>query len=69
MAELSAEADERAILEARHGRVWSTKELGTDFEVIGFMAPLVVVKNRTTGEKGSLEFQASPRYYFNWVKD
>ena len=71
IAKLSAEAtDNRAELEARHGQVWSTDELrASHFEVIGFMAPFVVVRDRTTGKKGSLEFQQSPRYYFNFVED
>lgn len=70
MAELASEAtDNRAELEARHGKVWSTEELREDFEALGFMAPLVVVRERATGKKGSLEFQASPRYYFGLLYD
>jgi hypothetical protein len=34
--------------------------------VIGFMAPLVVVRRRSDGKKGSLEFQHSPRHYFGF---
>jgi hypothetical protein len=30
------------------------------------MAPLVVVKRKADGKKGSLEFQGSPRFYFNF---
>jgi hypothetical protein len=37
--------------------------------VIGFAAPLIVVKERKTGKLGSLEFQHSPRFYFNWQED
>jgi hypothetical protein len=33
------------------------------------MAPLVVVRERATGKKGSLEFTHNPRAYFNWVED
>ena len=40
---------DRAILEARHGQVWSTEELARDFEVVGFAAPLVVVKRKADG--------------------
>jgi len=56
----------REALEAEHGQVWDTDQLTEDFIVVGFMAPIVVVKLRSTGEKGSLEFQHSPRFYFNW---
>lgn len=48
---------------------WSTDELISDFEVIGFAAPFVVVKRRSDGVKGSLEFTHSPRVYFGWRPD
>jgi hypothetical protein len=64
-------ASEKARLEDIHGKgnVWSTDELSTRFEVIGFMAPYCVVKDRQTGKKGSVQFQHSPRFYFNYVED
>jgi hypothetical protein len=43
--------------------------LTKDFEVIGFLAPLVVVRRRSDGLKGSLEFQHSPRPYWGFVED
>jgi hypothetical protein len=48
---------------------WDTDELRRDFEVLGFMAPFVVVRRKSDGAKGSLEFTHSPRFYFNFVKD
>jgi hypothetical protein len=69
LAELNAEAAARAELEQRHGQVWSTDELRADFQVIGFLAPLVTVKRKRDGRKGSLEFQGYPRFYFNWQAD
>ena len=57
----------REALESRYGQVWSTDELTEDFEVIGFMAPMVVVRRRLDGAKGSLEFQHSPRFYFGFM--
>ena len=67
-AELNAEADNREELEQRYGQVWDSHQLRADFEVIAFAAPLVEVRQRTTGKLGSLEFQHSPRFYFNWVE-
>ena len=67
-AEITAEAGSRKSLEARYGQVWSTCELTEDFEVIGFAAPLVVVRRKADGQKGSLEFQPNPRLYFNFVE-
>lgn len=66
---LNVAADERAPLTERYGRVWDTKQLGTEYEVIGFLAPYVVVVRRTDGRKGSLQFQHQPRYYFNWQEE
>ena len=51
------------------GQVWDTDELRSEFEVIGFAAPLVVVRRKSDGLKGSLEFQNRPRMYFNWQPD
>jgi len=68
-AELNAQADIRAELEKRYGKVWSTEELRADYEVIGFGAPYVVVRRKATGQTGSMEFQHSPRLYFNWQED
>jgi hypothetical protein len=69
-AELNSEAGPRAELEALYGQVWSTDELrASQYEVIGFMAPYVVVRDKVTGQKGSLEFQHMPRFYFNYQAD
>ena len=66
--ENSDEDVERSRLEAKYGQAWDTTELQQDFEVIGFMAPLVAVMRKEDKVKGSLEFQASPRFYFNFQK-
>lgn len=68
-AKLNAEAAERAALEAKHGKVWSTDEVREQFEVLAFAAPLVVVMRKSDGAMGSLFFQHSPRYYFGWQED
>jgi len=60
---------ERKRLEAQYGRVWDTAQLSEDFEVLGFMAPFVVVRSKSDGRKGSLEFQHHPRFYFSFVLD
>ena len=66
VAEINAEPGSRAALEAQYGQVWDTDQLRDDFEVIGFMAPLIAVRRKSDGCKGSLEFQHSPRIYFNY---
>jgi hypothetical protein len=67
--EAQSELDFVRKLEAQYGKVWDSQGLRQDFEVLGFMAPLVVVRERATGKKGSLEFTHNPRAYFNWVED
>lgn len=48
VAEINAAPGSREALQAEHGQVWDTQELGRDYEVIGFAAPLVVVRHRAT---------------------
>jgi hypothetical protein len=48
------------------GPRWTTEEMARDFEVLGFAAPFVVVRRRSDGARGSLEFTHLPRVYFNW---
>ena len=67
--QINGQPGSREALEAEHGKVWSTDELAADFEVQGFMAPVVVVRRKKDGRKGSLLFQHSPRYYFGFVPD
>lgn len=56
-------------LAATEGPTWDTAALTNDFEVLGFMAPFVVVRRRSDGKRGSLEFTHNPRVYFNWTED
>jgi hypothetical protein len=58
-----------ADLVADTGRKWTTAELQAEFEVIGFAAPFVVVRRRSDGQRGSLEFTHQPRVYFGFVPD
>jgi len=60
------EEAERKRLESQYGQVWDTSQMTAEFEAIGFMAPLVVVRRRSDGKKGSLQFQHRPRFYFNF---
>lgn len=69
MAELNAAPPGREELQRRRGQVWDTAELGRDFEVMGFMAPLVVVRRKADGVRGSLTFQHHPRFYFDFQED
>jgi hypothetical protein len=68
LAEINADPGSRQAHEGQYGQVRDTKQLTKDFEVIGFLAPLVVVRRRADGVQGSLEFQhGPPRLYFNFV--
>jgi hypothetical protein len=69
VAEINAGPGGRAALTEEHGRVWDTVELRDEFEVLGFLAPFVVVRRRQDGMRGTLRFQHSPRFYFSFVPD
>ena len=69
LVEINSEPRNRDALEAVYGRVWDTAQLAAEFEVLGFLAPFVVVQRRSDRQRGSLEFQISPRLYFNFVLD
>ena len=66
LAEINIEPRGREALEVEHAQVWDTEELAHEFEVVGFLAPVVVVRRRSDGVRGSLEFQHDPRFYFNF---
>jgi hypothetical protein len=64
--EINSQLKDRNALQKEYGQVWDTKELGDDFEVMGFMAPFIGVVRKADRKKGSLMFQHSPRFYYNW---
>jgi len=66
LAQINHAPGSREALEAEHGQVWNTEELQRDFAVTGFLAPVVGVVRRSDGQRGSLFFQGSPRFYFGW---
>ena len=68
-AEINAKKEERQAIESAHGKAWDTEELQRDFEVVGFGAPFVVVVRKSDGQRGSLEFQHRPRFYYGFVPD
>jgi hypothetical protein len=65
-AEINAKQADRERLEKEHGQVWNTEEMQQDFEALGFGAPLIVVRRKSDGKKGSLFFQHSPRFYWGF---
>lgn len=56
-------------LKRRHGDVWTTTELQQQFEVVGFGAPLAVVRRRSDNKLGSVLFQHQPRFYWGFKED
>lgn len=67
--EINGNNGDREQLEAEHGRVWDTAELQQDFDVLGFAAPLIVVRQKSTERMGSLFFQHQPRFYWGFTPD
>jgi len=60
---------QRDLEQASYLERWTTELLREEFDVIGFAAPFVVVRRKSDGVKGSLEFTHNPRMYFNFVAD
>ena len=56
-------------LPAEEDLQWDTEALRRNFEVLGFSAPFVVVRRRSDGVKGILQFNHNPRVYFGWLAD
>jgi hypothetical protein len=48
---------------------WTTDELRRDFNVMAFQAPYVVVRRKSDGKRGTLQFSHQPRIYWGWVED
>jgi hypothetical protein len=69
LREINTHPSDRSKLEARYGAEWGSEELRRDFEVLGFMVPFVVLRRKSDNQKGSLEFQHSPRFYFSFTED
>ena len=67
--EINAEPGSREALEQQYGQVWDTSQMSENFEAIGFMAPYIVVRRKSDGKKGSLEFQHAPRFYFSFTEN
>ena len=66
IAEINADPGSREALKAEHGDVWSTEEMRKEFTATGFGAPYISVVRNSDNQKGSLEFQHNPRFYFNF---
>lgn len=62
----TTESDLRSELEAQHGQVWTTDEARRDFEFLGFSMGIAVVRRKSDGERGSLDFTHMPRFYFGF---
>jgi len=60
---------QREELEEKYGEVWDTQQMQDKFTVIGFLAPYAEVTENESGKKGTIEFQADPRFYFNFIED
>jgi hypothetical protein len=63
---INAAAAEREQLESEFGQVWDREQLLAAFVVHGFMAPYCIVQRRSNEAFGTLCFQHSPRFYFDF---
>lgn len=61
-------ADFRKRLEGAYGEVWDTTQLQETYTVQGFCMGCVVVERKSDGQRGSLGFTHSPRFYYSFMK-
>ena len=45
----------------------TTEEMREQFEVLGFALGFVIVRRKSDGVKGTLDFDHAPRRYYNFV--
>lgn len=57
----------REDLEAKYGKVWNDEELLADFGVQFFDGARVHVIRRADGQRGTVGFVDSPRFYFTFI--
>ena len=69
MKEMAKKSASYEKLVAHYGKdnVWTSKQVMKTFEVTSFMAPYCTCVRKSDGQVGSLIFQHSPRFYFNFV--
>lgn len=51
---------------------WTTEEMTEEFNVVGFLAPYVVVERKSDGQRGTLQFVQNPgaaRVYFGFLEE
>jgi hypothetical protein len=63
---INSNSKTREELEALHGTVWDVKQLYGDFKAESFLAPFIFVTRLSDGQRGSLTFQHSPRFYYDF---
>jgi hypothetical protein len=47
---------------------WNYKELQEDFEVMGFAMGLCAVRRKSDNQLGSVQFDHTPRRYYDFVE-
>jgi hypothetical protein len=68
-AELNSGAKPRDLLTITSGAMKPRISQRSRTSSVDHTCPYWASKDRTTGKKGSLEFQHSPRFYFKFVAD
>lgn len=60
-------AERRKVLARQFNDVMTTAEMMEQYEAVGFGGGLVVVRRRSDGVLGSLQFDHSPRLYYGFL--
>jgi len=57
-----------AELQEKYGEVLTTNEATEKYSFKSFLAPFVFVTRKSDDVDGTLEFNARPRFYFNFIE-
>ena len=67
IVQINAEPGSSEALENEDGQIWDDTKCRGRFDVLGFGAPLVVVRRKADGAAGiACSCSTSPRFYFNF---
>lgn len=66
---INSEPRDRLDLQIEYGTVWDTEELRHEFEVVAFRRPFAIVKRHHDQCLGTVMFQCTPRFYFDFRPD
>ncbi len=48
------------------GQVWTSEQFGQEFEILGLMISPTIVRRKSDGMRGTIQFHGDPRIFFDF---